>query len=127
DQSSFFPVPPFIPNPIPPKQIHTADVVVAFSTKAMRGDLQSFTQAAHDAVELAEDAYWNSGVPLYLNLAAFAQPGYAEVSITRTLSDLRKREDGPLWLAHVARENSSADVIIMVVDGNDSWGCGGVH
>ena len=118
DQPSFIFPPPFIPNPIPPRQIHRADVVVAFSTEAMRENFPALSLEVHAAVGEAETALDRSGVPLYLDVAAFAQPGYSEVSITRTLSDLRRGMDGPLWLAHVAREDSYADVIIMVVEGN---------
>lgn len=118
---------PGVPSPIRPQPVFTADVLVAFSTQAVHGDVVWFSELVHTAVRDAQDAFFDSGINLYLNVLAFAQPGYNDATITQTLSDLRKGHNGPLWLAHAARETEGADVIIMVVEGSASWPCGGVH
>lgn len=118
---------PGVPSPIPPRQIHHIDVVIAFSNEAERDDQQFFIEEVKSAVADAAMAYRRSDIPLYLNVVAFARPNYSETSITRTLSDLRKGQDGPLWLVHTARAYEKADVALFVVNGNNSWPCGGVN
>ena len=92
----------------------------------MDGNLNALVDDIHYWVDQSRSAYSASGIPLMLDVAAFAQPGYTESSISKTLNDLR-RTDGPLWLLHQARHYQYADVMLMVVKGTNNWECGGTH
>jgi hypothetical protein len=104
----------------------TVDLLVVY-TKTAR--VKQGGQAAMNAliamgVDLANQAYSNSGIAMRLRLARAAEAGYTESGdISTDLSRLRSTNDGFMDQVHQLRNQSKADLVALIVDNGGAY-CG---
>ncbi|WP_422353248.1 M12 family metallo-peptidase [Stenotrophomonas sp. AR026] len=91
-------------------------VAYGFAAGALADGLDPAIEQVRAAVIEANAGFAASGIELELQTAANALPGYRETTLDRTLDDIAKGRQGPLWLLHVAREGERADVMVMIID-----------
>lgn len=103
-----------------------ADLLVVY-TKTAR--VKQGGQAAMNAliamgVDLANQAYSNSGIAMRLRLARAAEVGYTESgTISTDLSRLRSTNDGFMDTVHQLRNQYKADLVALIVDNGGPY-CG---
>ena len=103
-----------------PATIRVLVVVTNGAVAAYGGNMQSLVQLA---VAESNQGYINSNVGITLELAGYETTSYAESSSFSTdLSRFRSTSDGVMDSIHTSRNNTRADVAVLVI--NNASSCG---
>ncbi|KAI9019930.1 hypothetical protein DFJ74DRAFT_707979 [Hyaloraphidium curvatum] len=117
-----------------PDGIYTVDVLLAFTPAAVKylGPSRNPDFVAWHDVQLANDAYRNSGIPMRVRLVHVARTAYVErdyVGIKGpsdfALEDLTNTTDGRMDELHALRDQYGADLVALYANFEDY--CGFAH
>jgi len=103
---------------------HATIRVLVVASKDAGDAVEDLRALAHLAIEESNQTYINSQIALSLELADFKQLDYVESPfLALDLNRLVATNDGYMDEAHRLRDELNADVVVLLLDGNDS-ACG---
>jgi hypothetical protein len=106
--------------------ITNVDLLVVYTptARARQGGQAAMNALIALGVDLANQAYSNSGIAMQLRLARAAEVAYRESgNISTDLSRLRKTTDGFMDQVHQLRNQYKADLVALIVDNGGGY-CG---
>ncbi|MEL7117166.1 MAG: zinc-dependent metalloprotease family protein, partial [Pseudomonadota bacterium] len=113
------------PDPVPDSDtaaVDTVDILIAFTTEAA-ARYPNVRAQANLIIASANRVYQRTGIATRVSLAEAAIVAYDESDSMRTdLSRLRKTSDGHLDGLHDLRDDTSADLVHLIVDREDFCG-----
>ncbi|MGE0646094.1 MAG: zinc-dependent metalloprotease [Nitrospira sp.] len=104
----------------------TVDLLVVYTAtaRARQGGQAAMNALIALGVDLANQAYSNSGIAMRLRLARAAEVAYTETgNISTDLSRLQRTNDGFMDSVHQLRNQYKADLVALIVDNGGSY-CG---